>query len=88
MQFIKSDDALVLCVHDSFIMNYVFGEKLGELEEAMGRAFYGHFKKDINLKPEMGVMLPSSFDSTDWNDLTFEEQIQGPPEYSRWESRN
>ena len=36
----KSDDAPVLPVHDSFIMHYAFGEELGELEEAMRRAFY------------------------------------------------
>jgi hypothetical protein len=33
-------------------------------------------------------MLPSSFDGKEWNDLNFEEQIQGPPEYSQWEDRN
>ena len=63
-------------------------KNLGELEEAMRRAFYEHFKKDINVKSEIGVMLPSSFDGKEWNDLTFEEQIHGPPEYSQWEDRN
>ena len=88
LQFIKSDDAPVLPVHDSFIMHHAYGEELGELEEAMRRAFYGHFKKDINIKSEIGFMLPSSFDGKEWNDLNFEEQIQGPPEYSQWEDRN
>ena len=88
LQFIKSDDAPVLPVHDSFIMHHAFGEELGELEEAMRRAFYEHFKMDINIKSEIGFMLPSSFDGKEWNDLNFEEQIQGPPEYSQWEDRN
>ena len=88
LQFIKSDDAPVLPVHDSFIMHHAFGEELGELEEAMRRAFYEHFKKDINVRPEIGVMLPSSFDGKDSDDLTMEEQIHGPPEYSQWEERN
>ena len=87
LNFIRADDAPVLPVHDSFIMHYAYGE-LGELEEEMRRAFHGHFKKDINVKSEIGFMLPSSFDGKEWNDLTFEEQIQGPPEYSQWEDRN
>jgi hypothetical protein len=87
LNFIKAEDAPVLPVHDSFIMHYAYGE-LGELEEEMRRSFYGHFKKDINVKSEIGVMFPSSFDGKEWNDLTFEEQIHGPPEYSQWEDRN
>ena len=87
LNFIREEDAPVLPVHDSFIMHYAYGE-LGELEEEMRRSFYGHFKKDINVKSEIGVMLPSSFDGKDWNDLTFEEQIHGTPEYSQWEDRN
>ena len=75
-------------VHDSFIMHHEFGEESGKLEEAMRRAFYEHFKKDIKIDSEIGVMLPSSFDGKDSDDLTFEEQKQGPPEYSQWEDRN
>jgi hypothetical protein len=87
LNFIRAEDAPVLPVHDSFIMHYAYGE-LGELEEEMRRSFHGHFKKDINVKSEIGVMLPSSFDGKDWDELSFEEQIQGPPEYSQWEDRN
>ena len=54
----------------------------------MRRSFHGHFKKDINVKSEIGVMLPSSFDGKDSDDLTMEELIHGPPEYSQWEERN
>ena len=84
---IGAQTAPVLPVHDSFIMHYAYGD-LGELEEEMRRSFHGHFKKDINVKSEIGFMLPSSFDGKEWNDLNFKEQIQGPPEYSQWEDRN
>ena len=87
LNFIRAEDAPVLPVHDSFIMHYAYGE-LGELEEEMRRSFHGHFKKDINVKSEIGVMLPSSLDGEEWSDLTFEEQIHGLPEYSQWEDRN
>ena len=87
LKFVKSEFVPVLPVHDSFIVHYGHGE-LGELEEDMRRAFHGHFKKDIKVKEEIGVMLPSSFDGKDWNKLSFEEQVYGPSEYSRWEKRN
>ena len=87
LNFISAKDAPVLPVHDSFIMYYVYGE-LGELEEEMRRSFHGHFKKDINVKSEIGVMLPLSFDGKEWSDSTFEEQIHGPSKYSQWEDRN
>ena len=54
----------------------------------MRRSFYGHFKRDINVKSEIGVMLPSSFDGKDSDDLTIEQIVHGPPEYSQWEDRN
>jgi hypothetical protein len=54
----------------------------------MQRSFYGHLNKDIKVKEEIGVMLPSSFDGKDWDELSFEERVHGPPEYSQWEDRN
>ena len=69
LQFIKSDDAPVLPVHDSFIMHHAFG-------------------RDITVKSEIGVLLPSSFDGMDVEELTIEQIVHGPPEYSQWESRN
>ena len=87
LSFITCENAPVLPVHDSFIMHYAYGE-LGELEEEMRRAFHGHFKKDINVKSEIGVMLPSSFDGKDSDELSIEQIVHGPPEYSQWERRN
>ena len=87
LNFIRAEDAPVLPVYDSFIMHYAYGE-LGGLEEEMRRSFHGHSKKDINVKSEIGVMLPSSFDGKDSDELTIEQIVHGPPEYSQWESRN
>ena len=88
LQLITSDDAPALPVHDSFIMHYAFGKELGELEEATRRASYEYFKKNINVTSEIGVMLPSSFDGKDSDELTIEQIVHGPLEYSQWESRN
>ena len=87
LQFVRSDDATVLPVHDSFIMHYAFGD-MGEIKEAMRRAFHDHFKKDIKVSEDIGVMLPSSFDDMEFDDLTVDEIINGPPEYSLWNERN
>jgi hypothetical protein len=87
LQFVRSDDAPVLPVHDSFIMHYAFGD-MGELEEAMRRAFHDHFKKDIKVSEDIGVMLPSSFDDKEFEVLTVEQIADGPVEYSLWNGRN
>ena len=81
LQCIRSDDAPVLLVHDSFIMHYAFGE-MGELEEAMRRAFHDYFKKDIKVSEDIGVMLPSSFDDREFEDLSIDEIVTGLSEYS------
>ena len=86
LQFNKMDYP-VLPVHDSFIMHHAFGD-LGELEEAMRRAFYHHFKKDIRVKGEIGELMAGSFDGRDSDELSFDELIDGEPEYSRWNGRN
>jgi hypothetical protein len=87
LQFVRSDDAPVLPVHDSFIMHYAFGD-MGELEEAMRRAFHDQFKKDIKVSEEIGVMVPSSFDDKEFEDLNVEQIADGPVEYSLWNGRN
>ena len=87
LQFVRSDDEPVLPVHDSFIMHYAFDD-MGELEEAMRRAFHDHFKKDINVSEEIGVMLASTFDDKEFKDLTVEQVANGPAEYSSWNGRN
>ena len=87
LQFVRSDDEPVLPVHDSFIMHYAFGD-MGELEEAMRRAFHDYFKNDIKVSEEIGVMLPSSFDDKEYENLTVEGVANGPAEYSLWNGRN
>jgi hypothetical protein len=54
----------------------------------MRRAFHDHFKKDIKVSEEIGVMLPSSFDDEEFEDLTVQEIADGPVEYSLWNRRN
>ena len=87
LQFVRSDDEPVLPVHDSFIMHDAFGD-MGELEEAMRRAFHDYFKNDIKVSEAIGVTLPSSFDDEEFENLTVEEVANGPAEYSPWNGRN
>ena len=54
----------------------------------MRRAFHDHFKKDIKVSEEIGVMLTSSFDELEFEDLTIEEIADGPVEHSLWNGRN
>ena len=77
----------MLPVHDSFIMHYAFGD-MGELEEAMRRAFHHHFKRDIKVKGEIGVMLAGSFNDEAWVSTKIEDLIRIDPEYSLWERRD
>ena len=86
LQFSKWDHP-VLPVHDSFIMHYALGD-MGELEEAMRRAFHHHFKRDIKVKREIGVMLAGSFDDKEIEPPTIEDLIRIDPEYSLWERRD
>ena len=87
LHFVRSDDEPVLPAHDSFIMHYTFGD-MGELEEAMHRAFHDYFKKDIKVSEDVGLMLPSSFDDEEFENLTVEEVANGPAEYSLWNGHN
>ena len=68
-------------------MHHASGD-MGELEEAMRRAFHDHSKKDIKVSKEIGVKLPSSFDDKEFEELTIEEIVDGPSEYSEWNQRN
>ena len=54
----------------------------------MRRAFHDHFKKDIKVSEDIGVMLPSSFDNMEFDDLSVEKIVNGPPEYGLWNERN
>ena len=68
-------------------MHHAFGD-LGNLEETMRRAFCHHSKKDIKVKGEIGKLLAGPFDGRDSDALTFNELIDGEPEYSQWNARN
>ena len=84
----QHDNKFVARIYEEFEDKLWHYGDLGELEEEMRRAFHGQFEKDINVKSEIGVMLPSSFDGIDSDELTVEQIVHGPPEYSQWENRN
>ena len=69
-------------------MHHKFCTLGGELEEAMRRAFYGRFRKNIKIREIIGIMAPSSLDGRTYEDLTFEQMALGPPEFSEWTLRN
>ena len=77
----------VLPIYDSFIMLYAFSD-MGDLDEAMGRAFHDHFKRDIKVSEEIGIMMASSFDEKEFEALNVEQIVDGPVEYGLWNRRN
>ena len=87
LQFVRSDDEPVFPVHDSFIMHHALGGTC-ELAEAMRRSFNDYFKNCIKVSEEIGVMLPSSFDDEEFENLTVEEVANGPAENSLWHGHN
>ena len=52
-------DAPALPIHDSFIMHHGFST-YGELEEAIRRAFYERFNKDIGVSKDLVVQHKSN----------------------------
>ena len=82
-------DAVALPVHDSFIMHHAYGS-MGELEEAMRRAFYERFNRDIGVKHEMveEVQHENDKSSKDVNLMDLEELLDDDKEFSKWEERN
>ena len=99
LRFIKSDDAPALPVHDSFIMHHAFGEELGELEEAMRRAYYDRFKSGFKDNKELvkeviheskAMEKPNINDNNniEWDNIEFDHLIKKRQEYSKWNDRN
>lgn len=83
LQFAKMDYP-ALPIHDSFIMHYAFGNS-GELEEAMRRAFYERFHRDIGISREL-VATHSISEMSESEDLTDILSSSGP--YSSYNKRN
>ena len=46
------EDAVVLPIHDSFIMHHAFGSSSGELEETMRRSYYEVIGSDIGVSEQ------------------------------------
>ena len=76
----------VLLVHDTSSFNTYLVRTMNS-KKICAELFMGISGETCN-EDKIGVVLPSSFDDKDWNELIFEEKALGPPEYSQWESRN
>lgn len=61
---------------------------LGEIEEAMRRAFFDKFKKDIKIREEIGVMLPSEWDKEDADNFMIDSIPLGKVGFEMWNKRN
>ena len=88
LQFAKMD-APALPIHDSFIMHHGFGT-YGELEEAMRRAFYERFKKDIGVSRDLVVQHKSNIpiDKDGFVSLEIDDILNAENEYSQWRDRD
>jgi hypothetical protein len=88
LQFTKMD-APALPIHDSFIMHHGFGT-YGELEEAMRRAFYDRFHRDIGVSKELVVKHKSNIqnDKDELSTPSFDDIINAENDYSQWRDRD
>ena len=69
-------------MHDSFIVHHAFDGK-GELEEAKRGSFHDCVTKDIKVSEDMMVILLSSFDGIEAQDLPIGKIVTGPSEDSQ-----
>jgi len=81
--------APALSIHDSFIMHHGFGT-YGELEEAMRRAFYERFNKDIGVSRDLVVQHKSNIpiDKDGFVSLEVDDILNAENEYSQWRDRD
>ena len=84
LQFAKMD-APALPIHDSFIMHHGFSA-YGELEEAMRRAFYERFNRDIGVSKELVVKHKSNIpiDNDGFVSLKIDDILNAENDYSQW----
>ena len=82
-------DAPALPIHDSFIMHHGFSN-YGELEEAMRRAFYKRFNKDIGVSRDLVVQHKSNIpiDKDGFVLLEIDNILNAENEYSQWRDRD
>ena len=88
LQFAKMD-APALPIHDSFIMHHGFST-YGELEEAMRKAFYERFNRDIGVSKELVVKHKSNIpiDKDGFVSLEIDDILNAENEYSQWRDRD
>ena len=87
-QFAKMD-APALPIHDSFIMHHGFST-CGELEEAMRKAFYERFNRDIGVSKELVVKHKSNIpiDKDGFVSLEIDDILNTENDYSQWRDRD
>ncbi len=78
-----------LRILDSFIMHHGFST-YGELEEAMRRAFYERFHRDIGVSKELVVKHKSNIpiDKDELATPSFDDIINAENDYSQWRDRD
>ena len=82
-------DTPALPIHDSFIMHHGFST-YGELEEAMRKAFYERFNRDIGVSKELVVKHKSNIpiDKDGLATPSFEDILNAENDYSQWRDRD
>lgn len=92
-------DAVVLPIHDSFVMHHAYGSS-GELEETMRRSYYEVMGSDIDVSEqfikEPVIILEEDPTNVQWDDISMDTLLKGQPDYSEytkrerawWNSRN
>ena len=88
MQFTDMN-APALPIHDSFIMHHGYSS-YGELEEAMRKAFYERFNRDIGVSKELVVKHKSNIpiDKDGFVSLEIDDILNAENEYSQWRDRD
>jgi len=88
LHFAKMDTP-ALPIHDSFIMHHGFST-YGELEEAMRRAFYERFNKDIGVSRDLVVQQKSNMpiDKDGFVSLEIDDILNAENDYSQWRDRD
>jgi len=83
-------DAVVLPIHDSFVMHHAYGSS-GELEETMRRSYYEVMGSDIDVSEQFikePVIIPEE-DPTNvqWDDISMDTLLKGEQDYSEYTKR-
>ena len=91
-----NSDAPALPIHDCFVMNHGYGDKVG-LEEAMRRAYFERFNTSLSEKEDLvekvihdkiRVDEDKTFINNDNGTIEVDDIINADSEYSEWRDRD